>query len=125
MLDEVLRRLEALGLDSGDGFLIEFIIDKVSWRIMNLCNLPDVPDGLLGAAADMVCGEFLFEKKALGELEGFEADAAVKRLQEGDTNITFAIGEGSSTPEQRLDALIQVLLDTGNDALWSYRRLRW
>ena len=44
--------------------------------------------------------------------------AAVKQVQTGDTNITFAIGQGSMTPEQRLDSLIAYLRTRGKVILY-------
>jgi len=52
-------------------------------------------------------------------------DAAVKSIQEGDTNITFALGEGSSTPEQRLNSLIDYLINGRIGEIYRYRRLVW
>ena len=77
----------------------------------------------LGAA--MAAGEYLQARKAKGELEGFDLEMAIKSLQEGDTAVTFAIGEGSATPEQRLDALIDHLLNGRMDEVYRYRRLVW
>jgi len=70
-------------------------------------------------------GEYLSMKKGSGQLEGFDLDAAVKQIQEGDTNITFAIGEGSATPEQRLNALIDYMLNGRLGEIYRFRRLVW
>ena len=58
-------------------------------------------------------------------IEGFDLDAAVKSIQEGDTNITFALGEGSSTPEQRLNSLIDYLINGRIGEIYRYRRVVW
>ena len=73
----------------------------------------------------MAVGEYLNMKKWSGQLEGFDLDAAVKSIQEGDTNITFALGEGSSTPEQRLNSLIDYLINGRIGEIYRYRRLVW
>jgi len=52
-------------------------------------------------------------------------DAAIKQIQEGDTNTVFAIGEGSLTPEQRLNGLIDYLINGRSDELYRYRKLVW
>ena len=49
----------------------------------------------------------------------------MKSIQEGDTNITFASGEGSLTPEQRLDVLIARLTADRSREILRYRRLVW
>ena len=54
-----------------------------------------------------------------------DIDAAVKQIQEGDTSVTFAFGDGSSTPEKRLDLLIAFLMQNGKEQFVHYRRLRW
>ena len=63
--------------------------------------------------------------KNLGQLDGFDLEAAVKQITEGDTSVTFAVGEGSQTPEQRLDRLIAGLLEGRKDELYRYRRFVW
>ncbi len=73
----------------------------------------------------MTAGRYLQYKKACGQLTEFDLDAAVKSIQEGDTNITFAIGGGSQTPEQRLDALIASLCSERLEEVIRYRRLEW
>ena len=75
----------------------------------------------------MAAGFYLAAKKAAGQLnlEGVDLDAAVKQIQEGDTSITFAAGEGSQTPEQRLDSLIDRLTAGREKELVRYRRLIW
>ena len=70
-------------------------------------------------------GQYLSLKKNLGQLEGFDLEAAVKQIQEGDTNTVFAIGEGNTTPEQRLDTLINYLMNGRTREFIKYRRLVW
>lgn len=50
---------------------------------------------------------------------------AVKQIQEGDTNIAFAVGEGSKTGEQRLDIFINYLKSYGKTELMRHRRIKW
>jgi len=126
--DEVISHLKILGvteLSASDKMLVDLLIDLVVSRICNACNVSSVPDGLHAAAVLQVCGEFLSRKKQLGKLEGFDLDSAVKQIQEGDTSITFAIGDGDTTPEQRIDALIQWMTHYGDDQLHRYRKLVW
>ena len=106
-----------------DDWLLNFCIEKVDRTIKNECNINSIPDGLKA-----VVGEFLFAKKSSGQTEGFENidfDVAIKSIQEGDTNITFALGEGSSTPEQMLSSFISILLTSGNNQFVTYRQLKW
>jgi len=126
---DVGKLLESFGytLQDGDDWLLGFCIQKVENNIKNECNVSSVPCGLKKVASQMVIGEFLFAKKGIGQLQGLniDIDAAVKQIQEGDTSVTFAFGNGSMTPEKRLDLLIAFLMQNGKEQFVHYRRLRW
>lgn len=127
MRDQVISMLTALGVTwvVGDP-LLDIALNNVQWRIKNLSNLSEIPEGLESLAVSMAVGEYLNMKKCSGQLEGFDLDAAaMKSIQEGDTNITFALGEGSSTPEQRLNSLIDYLINGRIGEIYRYRRLVW
>lgn len=124
----VLFRLDSLGYSvvAGDSWMLGFSIQKVENTIKNSCNTVSIPEGLYHIAIDRVCGEFLFAKKQSGQLgEGFDFEAAVKQIQEGDTNVTFALGSGSMTPEQRFEALLAYLMQKGQSEFVTYRCIRW
>ena len=127
MLEVVTERLASFGYDvtDNDSWMLEFIIQKVENSIKADCNIDSIPDGLHEIAVDMVVGEFLLNKKSKGQLEGFDLDTAVKQIKEGDTSVTFAIGEGDSTPEKRLDDLILYLMTYGKGKFASYRCIKW
>lgn len=135
LYERAAARLAAFGyeLTEADAALLSLSAEKAEWTVKNDCNVPEVPDGLLPAAADLAVGEFLRAKKtfAAGDLTAagmaMDSDAAVKQLQIGDTSTTFAtVAEsGSQTPEQRLDALIAALLASGRRNFACYRRIRW
>ena len=127
MRDKAVAMLTALGVaGAADDPLLDMVLNNVQWRIKNLSNLSEIPEGLESLSVSMVVGEYLNMKKCSGQLEGFDLDAAaVKSIQEGDTNITFALGEGSSTPEQRLNSLIDYLINGRIGEIYRYRRLVW
>ena len=127
MRDKAVAMLTALGVaGAADDPLLDIALNNVQWRIKNLSNLSEIPEGLESLAVSMGVGEYLNMKKCSGQLEGFDLDAAaVKSIQEGDTNITFALGEGSSTPEQRLNSLIDYLINGRIGEIYRYRRLVW
>ena len=129
MLERIKERLQSLGytVKDSDDIAINFAMQKVENTIKNDCNVSAIPDGLMNIAIDMVVGEFLMSKKtfAPNDLLNFNLDSAVKQIQEGDTNISFAVGEGSKTDEQRLDSFIDYLLNYGRDEFITYRRFRW
>lgn len=126
MRKDVLYMLTAFGVTGADADpLLDMVIINVQWRIKNLTNQQEVPEGLESMAVFMAVGEYLNMKKATGSLEGFDLEAAVKQIQEGDTNISFAVGEGSLTPEQRLNSLIDYLINGRIGEIYRYRRLVW
>lgn len=123
MYEDVIARLQALGYSPNDtdSALINMTIAYVEALIKNECNISEILEGLRPFAVDMVCGRILFEKKATGQLEGFDVDAAVKSIKEGDTSVTFAIGDAAVTT----DALISVLMHAGDAQYATYRRFKW
>ena len=115
MREQVIAMLTALGVTgAADDPLLDMVITNVQWRIKNLTNLQEVPEGLESMAVSMAVGEYLNMKKANGQLEGFDLEAAV-----------FAVGDGNSTPEQRLDSLINFLTNGRMDEIYRYRKLVW
>ena len=126
MREDVVAMLTALGVTgAAEDPLLDIVISNVQYRVQNKTNRKDMPEGLVSVAVYMAVGEYLNMKKANGQLEGFDLEAAVKQIQEGDTNISFAVGDGNSTPEQRLDSLINFLINGRMDEIYRYRRLVW
>jgi len=126
-LFDVSKLLESLGYDlkPEDDWLLGFTIQKVETYIKNDCNVLVVPQGLYYVMVNMVVGQFLFTMKSSGKLVGFNFEAAIKQVQEGDTSVTFAIGDGSLTPEQRFDSLLSYLVNFGKGELVSFRCIKW
>lgn len=118
--------LAALGVTgAADDPLLDIVIRNVQYRVQNETNQSELPEGLVSVAVYMAVGEYLNMKKVSGQLDGFDLDAAIKQIQEGDTNTVFAIGDGSSTPEQRLDALISYLINGRTREFYRFRRFVW
>lgn len=126
MREDVISLLNAFGVTGAEADpLIDFVLDSVVERVKNETNLNTIPEGLKKLTVEMALGQYLSLKKNLGQLEGFDLEAAVKQIQEGDTNTVFAIGEGNTTPEQRLDTLINYLINGRNREFIRYRRVVW
>lgn len=129
MKKQLRERLAALGYEVrvADDALLSLALDKAVNTIKNDCNVAAAPEGLQQVAVEWAAGEFLQAKKAFApaDLAGLDLEAAVKQIQAGDTTVQFAAGEGSQTPEQRLNQLINYLLSYGRSELACYRRLRW
>lgn len=128
MLDDVIALLDALNVaGAADDPLLPYMVNSVTERVKNETNQSELPEGLHYVAVELVVGEYLTFKKNAGQLEidGLDLEAAVKQIQEGDTNTVFAIGEGNTTPEQRLDTLINYLMNGRTREFIKYRRLVW
>ena len=129
-IEQILKRLLSFGYkpNEADSWMITFCIQKVENHIKNSCNISKIPDELKEIEIDRICGEFLFSKKQSGQLNaenGFDVEMAIKQVQAGDTNVTFAIGEGSETLETKLNALISYLLNYGEGDFVCYRQIKW
>ena len=124
--EAVLKRLVSFGynLKEDDGWVICFAMQKVENHIKNSCNTTSVPDGLLNAAIDMVCGEFLFSKKQTGNLEiaDLDLDGAITSIKEGDIQVNF--GNGSSD-EDKFNSFLNHLLHNGEGDFVCYRKFKW
>ena len=126
MRDQVISMLTALGVTgAATDPLLDILLQNVQQRVLNKTNQSVIPEGLESVAVYMAVGEYLNMKKTVGQLTGFDLDATIKQIQEGDTNTVFAIGEGSLTPEQRLNGLIDYLINGRSDELYRYRKLVW
>lgn len=122
-------RLEQFGYmakDSDEG-AIGWALGKARAYICTECSVEEVPEGLFFLCVDRAVGEFLQMKKtfAPGDLAGLDLFSAVQQLKEGDTTVAFAVGEGTQTDEQRLEAWIGKLLNGKKELLSCFRRLRW
>ena len=122
-------RLEGLGyaVSDEDSILLDACCRRVEDNIRNLCNIPRndfIPQELSSIVADRVCGEFLFAKRCSGQLRlgDQDASAAVKQIVEGDVSVSFF---ESSSDGERLDELINRLLNCGEKELVRFRRIRW
>lgn len=124
---KVIERLGHLGYTvvTTDYNHIDFEIEKITNYTLNYCNITTVPAIVEPRFIDRVCGEFLYYKKNSGELEGFNYDAVIKEIQEGDTTIKYAVGQGEDTPENRFDAFVKQLERGYDKWITPYRRLRW
>ena len=128
-VEDVKKRLESLGIRAApeNEAALSFALKNALDTCKNDCNVSEVPDGLKGVVIDMAAGEFLLGLKTFtpNSITGIDLDSAIKQIQTGDTNTVFAVGNGSMTPEERLNAFINYLLTHGKGEFAHYRRLRW
>lgn len=123
----VIERLKQLGyvVKETDYEHIDFELTKMRNYVMNYCNITTIPDILDPRIVDRICGDFLYYKKNSGSLDGFNYDAVIKEIKEGDTTIKYAVGQGEDTPENRFDAFVKSLERGFDKWITPHRRLRW
>jgi hypothetical protein len=125
--EHIVKRLGQLGyvVKEADKDSIEFELDKILNYVKNYCNITEIPTIVEPRIIDRVCSDFLFYRKNSGSLEGFNYDAVIKSIKEGDTTITYAVGQGEDTPENRFDAFVKSLERGFDKWITPHRRLRW
>lgn len=129
--EAVAARLAMLGytVTDADKTGLALLISQCEQEILLAINRKVMPEGLLYVHADKVAGQFLFEKKAAGKLdgvEGFDFSAPAKSITEGDVSVTFAgASDGANTAEARFDAMLDRLIHPSESILAAFRRLRW
>lgn len=125
-VESVINRLTSFGYPPKDVDLweISFIMLDIENRIKNSCNTTSVPEGLHCVAVDMICGQFLMNRKNTGRLELSDLDlsGAITSITEGDVSISF---DASSTDEQRFNQLVNYLMTKGEGDFVCYRKLKW
>lgn len=126
MIERARVLLECLGYEFTEkdrGFL-SACAQRVCEEIMCVCNTAEVPEGLIQMASGWSAAEFLQGKKSMGLLdgiEGFDYEAAVQSIQEGDTTVRYF---EHCSAEDRLDQLI-ARLKPERESLLAFRRLKW
>jgi hypothetical protein len=129
--EAVVTRLAMLGykVTNEDKTGLEYTTRKCEAAILADINHKVLPDGLYYTLVDMAAGQYLYDKKAAGALEGvegFDFSAPVKGITEGDVSITYAgASDGTNSAEARFDALLETLRNPPESALAAFRRLRW
>lgn len=123
----IVKRLKQLGYTptDADSEQIDFELNKILNYVMNYCNITVIPEILDPRIIDRVCSEFLYYKKNSGSLDGFNYDTVIKSIKEGDTTLTYAVGQGEDTPENRFDSFVKHLERGFDKWITPHRRLRW
>lgn len=123
----IVDRLGQLGytVTTSDEEQVNFELKKITNYVLNYCNITTIPEILDLRIIDRVCAEFLFYKKNSGTLVGFDYDTVIKQIKEGDTTISYAVGQGEDTPESRFDLFVNKLERGFDKWITPHRKLRW
>ena len=126
-VEDISTRLGQLGytVQETDIDAIGHELLKITNYTLNYCNITQIPSIIIPRLIDRVCGEFLYYKKNSGSLEGFNYEAVVKQIKEGDTTLVYAVGQGEDTPENRFDAFVKQLERGYDKWITPHRRIRW
>ena len=86
--DKAVAMLTALGVaGAADDPLLDMVLTNVQWRIKNLSNLSEIPEGLESLAVSMAVGEYLNMKKALDPISTSKIEDLVLELKDNYTII--------------------------------------
>lgn len=129
-VEQVMTRLGQLGIEvtEADRSTVQFELDLILDYTVNYCNFSDrseIPTILDKRIIDRVCSEYLMKQKNAGILVGFDYDAFIKQIKEGDTTIQYGNSSDSETPESRFDDLVNYLQRGFDKWISLHRRLRW
>ena len=125
-IEMVLKRLVSFGyfLKEDDSWELSFFMVNVESQIKNSCNTTSIPEGLNHLAVDMICGEFLMNRKNSGRLELSDLDlsGAITSISEGDVSVSF---DAASSDEEKFNQLVSYLMNKRKGDFVCYRKLRW
>lgn len=108
----------------GDDVTISLLVSKCEQYIKHYCNISEVPECLDYVLLDMVCGEFLQTKKALGQLSCIEIENLVQAIRAGDTTVEY--NNNYNYDGNTLFSKFVEQLTTGHETeLARHRRLVW
>jgi hypothetical protein len=109
--------------ESDNDALIDLYVDEIGQRILNYCNLPDIPDGLKYTWASMVAMALTAEQSSVlyppvEVVEAFE-------IKLGDTTVKQIKNPSSATVSRPSVVVIDSVIFDYQGELNSYRKLRW
>ena len=124
---QVIDRLSQFGytVQMDDLALVEHEMTIIVNYVYNYCNRTSIPPIVEPRVIDRICSSVLYNLKNCGRLEGFNYEPVIKQIKEGDTTLTYAVGQGEDTPENRFDSFVKQLERGYDKWITPHRRLRW
>jgi len=124
MSERVMERLGELGVISPaeDRGIVAAYLTAAKRELLAETGQAKLPKELKAAAVDMAAGAYLAWRKSRGQLEDFDGEPAIRQMSQGDTNITYAVEFGATSP---LDVLIERLRTPPKALLNKWRRFQW
>lgn len=124
IVQDVIGRLLEFKVSADPGVALSFAIAQAREIMLANLNLDEIPDGLYYKFVDLAAGLYLRPKFAVGDLDGFDIDAAVASVKEGDTTVSYLTTAGLSEGE-RISTFLTYLLTLPETMLSRYRRFVW
>lgn len=125
-IEMVLNRLDSFGyqVKEEDAWMIGFTMQKVESHIKNECNIPEIPDGLIHIAVDMVCGEFLMNLFSLGKMDDIQITQTISSVKLGDTTVSYNTN-GAVDKVGLFTNMMNDLIHGKEGELVCYRKMYW
>lgn len=121
------KKLESFGCKVNDEDIeaLEEIKNSTDEYIKSFCGISQIPEGLFYARRDVICGEFLLEKRSTGSLDikNMSIEKEVKSIQEGDVTVVYS--DDSLNKEKKVDAFIEHLIYRLGKEILNYRCVKW
>ena len=118
------NRLGELGIvpPEQDEALLDTMLQGARRYLLARIGQEMLPEDAEAIVVDIAAGEYLLWRQGKGDLDGFEAEYAIRQMSQGDTSITYAVAnEGMNSTEM----LIQRLLNPPEAVINRWRRIRW
>lgn len=125
IMTKIKERLQSLAYEvsKNEEVALNFALEKNIASMLLFTNQEVLPANLEVFLIDRVCGDFLYGFLKTGALdEKFDIETAAKSVQAGDTTVTF---DTSISTEQRLQALIEDLQNSGESEILCLRKMLW
>ena len=121
-----LRRLEGMGcpIYESESFPLAFVVRKTEVEVLDYCHIDLIPAVLYPILCDRATGRYLYDRKQTGtlDMDALDLSGTLSSLTEGDMSISFRSG---GSDEEKLDQLLQMMMQTGKGQLSCYRKVRF